>query len=254
MGDAAANGGSSHDPGGARVPDDSLVYAVGDIHGRLDLLERLHAMIEADAAAIAAARKAVVYIGDYVDRGPESQGVVELLIERPLAGLEAVHLMGNHEAFLLTFLVDPGQVGIWFMNGGDATLRSYGVDPWLAPVHGDRPNHLRQRFIENLPESHLAFYRSLRLTHEEGDYLFVHAGIRPGVPLDAQDPEDLLWIRGEFLYSMDDHGKVVVHGHTPMREPQSLANRIGIDTGAVYGGNLTALVLHGSERRFLQVR
>ncbi len=253
MSQAAADSPAHGEAPSLRVPAGSLVYAVGDVHGRLDLLERLRDMIEADAAGIPAARKVIVYLGDYVDRGPDSRRVVELLIEEPLAHLKAVHLIGNHEAMLLSFLTDPGQVRLWFMNGGDATLRSYGVDLWAETDANDRAAFLRQCFIDRLPDSHLAFYHALRLTHEEGDYLFVHAGIRPGVPLDAQDPEDLIWIREEFLHSMADHGKVIVHGHTPMHEAQLRPNRIGIDTGAVYGGKLTALVLHGAERRLLQV-
>ena len=139
------------------------------------------------------------------------------------------------------------------MNGGDATLRSYGVDPWQSTQSDNFAEDLRGSFAKRLPEAHLTFFRSLQQTHEEGDYLFVHAGVRPGVALDAQAAEDLIWIREDFLNSKEDFGRVVVHGHTPQRSPQSRANRIGIDTGAVYGGKLTALVLEGSERRFLQV-
>jgi serine/threonine protein phosphatase 1 len=253
MSDAAADGPAHEEARNQRVPADSLVYAVGDVHGRLDLLERLHDIIEADAAGIPAARKIVVYLGDYVDRGPDSRRVVDLLIEEPLADIDAVHLMGNHEALLLSFLVDPGQVRLWFMNGGDATLRSYGVDLWAETGADGRADYLRQAFIDRLPDSHLEFYRALALTHQEGDYMFVHAGIRPGIPLEAQDPEDLIWIRQAFLDSMADHGKVIVHGHTPAHEAQLRPNRIGIDTGAVYGGKLTVLVLHGAEQRLLQV-
>ncbi len=244
-------------PETSRVPEGCVVYAVGDIHGRLDLLERMHALIEADAAERQAARTVVVYVGDYVDRGPESRGVVELLINQPLRArledIESVHLIGNHEAFLLKFLEDPQSASIWFMNGGDATLRSYGVDPWQVAQLDNFAEALRQSFVEHLPETHLAFFRNLRLSHEEGDYLFVHAGIRPGTALDDQKPEDLIWIREDFLDSNEDFGRVIVHGHTPQRTPQVRANRIGIDTGAVYGGKLTTVVLEGSERRFLQV-
>jgi serine/threonine protein phosphatase 1 len=183
--------------------------------------------------------------------------VVELLISQPLrsrlAGLESVHLIGNHEAFLLKFLEDPQSAGTWFMNGGDATLRSYGVDPWQVTQMANFADALRRAFVEQLPRTHLSFYRNLRLSHEEGDYLFVHAGVRPGVDLDKQNPEDLIWIRDDFLESSQDFGRVVVHGHTPQRNPQNRANRISIDTGAVYGGKLTTLVLEGAERRFLQV-
>lgn len=241
----------------SRVPDGSLVYAVGDIHGRLDLLDRMHELIEADAVEKPAERIVVVYVGDYVDRGPDSRGVVERLIQQPLRvrmhGLESVHLIGNHEAFLLNFLEDPESASNWFMNGGDATLRSYGVDPWQVTQSDNFAEDLRRTFAMRVPRSHMNFYRNLRLSHEEGDYLFVHAGVRPGVALDQQTAEDLIWIRDEFLGSSADFGRVVVHGHTPQRNPQSRANRIGIDTGAVYGGKLTTLVLEGAERRFLQV-
>ncbi len=244
---------SPRTPPAPGVPEDTLVYAVGDIHGRLDLLERLHDRIAADAAASPAARKTVVYLGDYVDRGADSRGVIDLLLAAPVPGLEAVHLMGNHEALLLGFLDDAGTAGLWFANGGDDTLLSYGVDPRQAPGADDPPVRLQEAFRRSLPASHLEFLRALRPSFALGDYLFVHAGIRPGVPLDAQDRDDLLWIRDGFLHSDADHGKVVVHGHSATREPEVRANRIGIDTGAVYGGRLTALALHGAERRFLQV-
>ena len=235
------------------MPADSVVYAVGDIHGRLDLLKHMHEKIEADAARIDVPRKVVIYLGDYVDRGPESRGVVELLIQEPLSGLEAIHLIGNHEALLLSFLEDPQQARIWFMNGGDATLRSYDVDPSAVIRSQNLAAGLCQSFLDWLPATHLAFFRALNLSHEEGGYLFVHAGVRPGVALEDQAPEDLVWIRDEFLSSKADHGRVIVHGHSAMHAPKSLANRIGIDTGAAYGGKLTAVVLQGSQRRFLQV-
>jgi serine/threonine protein phosphatase 1 len=127
------------------------------------------------------------------------------------------------------------------------------VDPWECSQSDNFAEDLRRTFARRLPEAHLQFYRDLRLSHEVGDYLFVHAGVRPGIALDEQTPEDLIWIREDFLNSNKNFGRIIVHGHTPMRKPQSLANRIGIDTGAVYGGKLTALVLVGSERRFLQV-
>lgn len=241
----------------SRAPEDCRVYAVGDIHGRVDLLERMHELIETDVADKPAQRTVVVYLGDYVDRGPDSYAVVDLLIKEPLrarlANLQTVHLLGNHEAFLLRFLEDPDITGVWFMNGGDVTLRSYGVDPWQSANSHNFAQGLRKAFLTRLPPSHLSFLRSLRLSHEEGDYLFVHAGVRPGVALDAQKAEDLIWIREEFLNSKQDFGRVIVHGHTPLRSPQSRANRIGIDTGAVFGGKLTTVVLEGTERRFIQV-
>ena len=236
------------------VPEGTRVYAVGDIHGRADLLMELQSLIGEDAGNFAGRRKVVVYVGDYVDRGPDSFEAIDRLVENPLEGFESVHLMGNHESFLIGFLEDPSLGPLWLMNGGDATLASYGVDP-MAPARAfhDRYEDLRTSFAERLPESHRRFLASLAYTHREGDYLFVHAGVMPGVPLDRQDPEDLMWVREPFLYSNDDFGVVVVHGHTPTGEVQERPNRIGIDTGAVYGGRLTALVLDGEARRFLQV-
>ena len=146
---------SPQTPRAPGVPEDTLVYAVGDIHGRLDLLERLHGRIAADAAASPAARKTVVYLGDYVDRGADSRGVVDLLLAAPVPGLEAVHLMGNHEALLLGFLDDAGAAGLWFANGGDDTLLSYGVDPWQASGADGRPVRLQEAFRRTLPASHL---------------------------------------------------------------------------------------------------
>ena len=198
------------------------------------------------------ARRVLVYLGDYIDRGADPREAVELLIEQPLPGFESVHLIGNHEAFLLKFLEDEGVIMSWLMNGGDATCRSYGVDPYAPQIEKQSLLSLQDQLSGRLPESHLAFYRGLRLSHTEGDYHFVHAGIRPGVDLERQDPDDLMWIREPFLSSKRDHGKIVVHGHTPTADPVVRANRIGIDTGACYGGPLTALALERDSRRFLQ--
>jgi serine/threonine protein phosphatase 1 len=229
-----------------RVPDHLRVYAVGDIHGRADLLRVLLDKIQEDAArALAGPERHVVFLGDYVDRGPNSKGVLDTLTEGPPAGFSAHHLRGNHEDMLLTFLDNPASGNSWLWNGGKETLRSYGVDPDSDLVA------LRDRFAAALPPSHLAFLRTLSLREEFGDYAFVHAGVRPGVPLSEQDPEDLLWIRDEFLTSDADFGKVVVHGHTPGRQPVLAANRIGLDTGAFSSGHLSAVVLTGTTRRIL---
>jgi serine/threonine protein phosphatase 1 len=238
---------------GIRTPADTQVYAIGDSHGCVDRLEALHATILADSAERPDGRRVAVYLGDYVDRGPDSRGVIDLLVEAPLPGFERIHLMGNHESFLCDFLAGRGDLMLWMMNGGDATLRSYGVDPAVPRAEADATGWLRAELLARMPETHRQFLDGLCLSHVEGDYLFVHAGVCPGVPLDAQAPDDLLWIRGPFLDSDAEFGKVVVHGHTPERVPQVRANRIGIDTGACYGGPLTALVLEGAERRFLQV-
>lgn len=235
------------------LPDGLRVYAVGDIHGRLDLLEALHDEIRADAARSGAGRRLIVYLGDYVDRGPASRQVIDTLIAQPLEGFEAVHLMGNHEFFLQRFLSDPEVGDVWLMNGGETTLQSYGIEPWDDPPQGDeRLDWLSGQLGLALPAAHRRFLDGLRLRHEVGDYLFVHAGVRPGVPLDAQEPEDLIWIREPFLRSQEEFGKLVVHGHTPDVAPVQRGNRICVDTGACYGGRLTALVLQGDEQRFLQ--
>ncbi|MEX2628335.1 MAG: metallophosphoesterase family protein [Tistlia sp.] len=235
------------------MPEDLRLYAIGDIHGRLDLLEALHDRIREDAAGRQARRRQLVYLGDYVDRGLASRQVVDTLIAQPLEGFEAVHLLGNHEFFLRRFLSQPGSGDIWLMNGGETTLQSYGIEPWDDPPGGsERLPWLSSRFEAALPESHRRFFDGLALTHEAGDYLFVHAGVRPGVPLDRQVAEDLIWIREPFLRSQEEFGKLVVHGHTPDVGPVQRGNRICVDTGACYGGKLTALVLQGDEQSFLQ--
>lgn len=236
----------------AAVPADTRVYAVGDIHGRADLLTALHRKIADDAATHGAGRNVVVYLGDYIDRGPDSRRVVEILLDDPLATFESVHLMGNHEAFLLGFLEDPGQGTGWLVNGGVETLASYGVEAPDDIVGAESLTDLRARAVAALPAAHLDFFESLALTHEEGDYFFVHAGIRPDIALEAQDPDDLLWIREDFLDSSADHGRTIVHGHTISWEPEFRDNRIGIDTGAFASDVLTALVLSGSARALLQ--
>lgn len=234
-----------------RGPEGRRVYAIGDIHGRVDLLQALQRQIAADAAS-APGDRLIVYLGDYVDRGMNSREVIDLLLAGPPPGFEAVHLMGNHEDMLLDF-TETTEGGVnWLHNGGNTTLHSYGVglppgvrkDADLVPA--------QMRFLEQLPPEHLAFYRGLRLKHVEGDYLFVHAGIRPGVPLDKQDPEDLLWIRSSFLNSSADHGYCVVHGHSITDEIDDRENRIGIDTGAYATGQLTALGIDGENSWFLQ--
>lgn len=226
------------------------IYCVGDIHGRADLLEELHEAIRADAAAYRG-RGHVIYLGDYVDRGAESARVIDMLLDEPLPDFAATYLMGNHEQALLDFLVDPVVMAGWLQWGGQPTLRSYGVQ---VTMPGSRAalEAARDQFEQALPASHRAFIEACVPAHAEGDYYFVHAGVRPGVRLDRQAYEDQLWIREEFLASNRDHGAIIVHGHSISEEVEIRPNRIGIDTGAFYTGVLTALVLEGEERRFLQ--
>ena len=232
------------------VPPGRRVYAIGDIHGRLDLLRELHGRIAHDGAGFDGERT-VVYLGDYIDRGPASREVIDELLDAPLPGFAAVHLLGNHEQTLLDFLLYPQQAAGWLTWGGRETLQSYGVRPPLDFMRAD-VEQLRDEFQARLPDRHLAFFRGMPLTHADGDYLFVHAGIRPGVPLQEQSDSDLLWIRRDFTASDEDLGCVVVHGHSISEEVELRPNRIGIDTGAFYTGVLTCLVLEGAERRLLQ--
>lgn len=234
------------------APPDSRIYAVGDVHGCVELLRDLHQIIHRDAYRRQAARNAVVYLGDYIDRGGESRAVIDLLLKEPLPGFERVHLKGNHEDSLLRFLDDATVGPAWMLYGGGATLSSYGVRP---PERLDDPDDLlraQRQLAGKLPREHLLFLQRQPLTHVEGDYLFVHAGVRPGIPLDRQSPEDLLWIRDEFLMSAAEFGKIIVHGHSIAEEPEVRRNRIGVDTGAFASGRLTCLVLEGTDWSFLQ--
>jgi serine/threonine protein phosphatase 1 len=236
----------------ARVPPGVCVYAVGDVHGRADLLQALHRQIAEDAAQLTPGTdKLVIYVGDYVDRGLESRAVLDLLIDQPLAEFHPIYLLGNHDAWLLSFLIDARIGPTWLRYGGDATLHSYGVrlrPPIVDPAHYEK---LQTELRERLPRAHAEFLERLELSYETGDYLFVHAGVRPGVALDQQSADDLLWIREPFLSSRRDLGKVIVHGHTVEAEPAVRFNRIGIDTGACWTGCLTCLVLEEGGYRFL---
>ena len=202
------------------------ILAIGDIHGCRDQLEKLLGRIAYDPAA-----DTLVFVGDYIDRGPHSRGVIDTLLKLKASCPGMVCLKGNHEAMLLDYYLEGRGEQQFFWNGGLATLDSYGLTP--ADIRSGR----------GLPEDHLDFLRSLPLYHEAGDCLFVHAGLRPGVPLASQSPADLLWIRYEFIDSEADFGWTVIFGHTPLPAPLIEAHKIGIDTGAVYGGRLTCVEL-----------
>lgn len=228
------------------VPPDNLVVVIGDLHGRLDLLEQLWPKIETVARNSACRSRTLVFVGDYVDRGSFCAELVERLLQ-DFPGFETVFLKGNHDETLLQFLVDPSVGDAWRNFGGLETLRSYGV---THPPGRDWQD-TRNEFAQKLPGPHLQFFKNLKLHVTIGDYLFVHAGLKPYVPLEDQLEQDLLWIREEFLESRANFGRIVVHGHTPPREPVVRHNRIGIDTGAYMSGKLTALVLEGRTRQFL---
>jgi serine/threonine protein phosphatase 1 len=236
----------------AAAPHGERIYAVGDIHGRLDLLRKLHTQILGDLASATGLRTTVVYVGDYVDRGHESRQVIDLLINEPLPCDSRVHLLGNHDAWFRGFVEEEGEPFPWLSVGGQATVLSYRVDCPSPAMDDARTETMRQALQANVPAEHLKFLYDLPLSHEMGDYLFVHAGIRPGVALQDQHEEDLLLIRSPFLESAVDHGKVVIHGHSVVRQVEWRHNRIGIDTGAFATGCLTALVLEGTERRLLR--
>ena len=235
-----------------QVPEGQRVYAVGDIHGRLDLLEALHGLIAEDAAQAPDRSKTIIYLGDYIDRGLESQGVIDRLLGAPLEDVTPVFLLGNHEDTMLNFLDDHRVGESWFQFGGDATLYSYGV-PLSGPLSDQRTMIEAQLNLrEMMPESHVAFLRGLVTHYRLGDYFFAHAGIRPGVSLDKQNRQDLIWIREEFLDSTAAHGSMVVHGHSISLQVEDLPNRINIDTGAYATNVLTCLVVEGKNHWLLQ--
>jgi serine/threonine protein phosphatase 1 len=227
-----------------RLPEGIRVYAFGDIHGRSDLLREMFTVIDADMARNPVSRAVEVFLGDYIDRGPDSADTLDLLIERSLYR-ETVFLKGNHEAYFLEVLRDPTKLEDWRQFGGLQTLMSYGIQPSLNPDAAEQTDLIRA-LIEVMPGDHLRFLQSLKPSFLCGDFFFVHAGVRPGIPLKEQQENDLLWIRNEFLDSDENFGKFIVHGHTPVREPDIRPNRINIDTGAYATGNLTLLTIQGS--------
>ncbi|HEX8365516.1 MAG TPA: metallophosphoesterase [Allosphingosinicella sp.] len=238
---------------GPSGPPGSRAYAIGDVHGRLDLLEDLLERIEADNAARASAKTYLVLLGDLIDRGPDSAGVVERFVSNPPAWARPIYLQGNHEEFLLDVLTGREEtVGHWLTYGGYQCAASYGVS------QGSTLNATSAEIVARLkaavPQSHIDFLRNMADSFRFGDYLFVHAGIRPGVPLAEQSQRDLRWIREGFLDSGDDHGVVVVHGHTIVDKVEQLANRIALDTGAYRSGVLTAIGIEGRERWFIEGR
>lgn len=229
----------------AAVPTGTRVYAVGDIHGRSDLLTEIIARIDDDVRRRPIEHVIEVYLGDYIDRGPDSSGVLDLLAVR-LVRRHAICLRGNHEAILERFLrQDADTLYHWAKLGGLQTLASYGIVP-RSRSETESPLAIQRSLLEIFPREHELFLQCLRSSFVCGDFLFVHAGIKPGVPMNLQDPEDLFWIRDEFLKSELNHGKVIVHGHTPVDHPDIRENRINIDTGAWRTGILTCIAIEGA--------
>jgi serine/threonine protein phosphatase 1 len=233
---------------------DRIVYAIGDIHGRSDQLERIIRQISDDAGRLAPDSKpALVFLGDYIDRGPDSRGAIDrVLALRAAAQFEVRTLKGNHEAAMLAFMEDPELGPAWTEHGGAQTLASYGVAPPMRRTDAAEWKRARDQLLERLPAAHKSFLLKLELVAIYGDYAFVHAGVRPGVPIMEQRERDLLWIREPFLSHPRPFEKVVVHGHTPNVEPFLGHNRIGIDTGAYATGVLTGLRLEGATRTIIQ--
>lgn len=242
------------------VPEGLCVYAVGDVHGQRRELERLIALVEADAERMrgeSGLEPLLVFLGDYVDRGPDSRGVLDRLCALQArseagSGVACRFLAGNHEAAMLDFLREPAAGAEWLSYGGAETLASYGVRASVGTADPARCRALRDALEERLPDEHRRFLNALEPMVVLGGYAFVHAGIRPGLPLSRQRPQDLQWIREPFLSWNKPHEKVVVHGHTVVDRPEFLSNRIAVDTGAYATGILTALVLHGAEQRLVQ--
>lgn len=240
-------------PPPAEIPGGLAVYAIGDIHGRLDLLTDLLAKIAADADRHPEDHgRRLVFLGDYIDRGMQSRDVVDALLARPWDGFASTFLMGNHEEAMLDFLEGRSDGLGWLSYGGLETLVSYGVPVRRFPSDAQAIADLRRALRQAVPAAHVEFMSKCVLSHGEGDYVFVHAGVRPGRAMEQQTQRDLLWIRDDFLRArLPLPGKVVVHGHTICEVPQDLGYRIDVDTGAFVSGRLTCLVLRGRTRRFL---
>lgn len=236
-----------------QIPDGMIVYAIGDIHGELRLLRRLLDQVADHCSKTPDLTPHLVFLGDYIDRGADSRGVLEYLAScSSWTGFRVHTLRGNHEQAMLDFLDDPVAGASWLDYGGIEALASYGVRASVGTSDPKKCCFVRDELRRILPNSHLAFLTGLPPSLVLGDYAFVHAGIRPGRPLAAQRNDDLLWIRQPFLSSTRRHEKIIVHGHTVVETPEVLANRIGIDTGAYASGTLTALALYGTNQEILQ--
>ncbi len=234
-----------------QLPQGLRVYAVGDVHGRADLLSQLHSMIIQDAGSNPGQQMQVVYLGDYLDRGPYVRQTLDELLSGLPSSFGADYLMGNHERLFMAALEDPSLMELWLELGGQTTLLSYGVQAPGSGFSMQRAQEVQEALLEAIPQDHLNFIKNLRQFLHIGDFLFVHAGIIPGKPLAAQTEDELLWIRDEFLSCGKDFGVKVVHGHTVSESVQEFHNRIGIDTGAYATGVLTCAVIEGAQVRYL---
>ena len=233
-----------------RLPSNHRVYAIGDVHGHLGALLRLEAVIDHDLRARPVDHVTTIYLGDYIDRGPDSRGVIDHLARKADTSGDIQFLKGNHDATLQAFLENPAIMADWRRFGGLETLCSYGVDVRML-MRGVGAEEARAALIQRMPPSHVAFLDNLQSFIVMGGYCFVHAGLKPGVALDQQTDEARLWIRDEFLNYRGSFGTIVVHGHTPVEAPDVRPNRIAVDTGVYLTGRLTAAVVEGNDVRFL---
>ncbi len=235
----------------ARGPQNIRLYAIGDIHGRFDLLQKMHDLIRDDLHQHPVDDWRIIHLGDYIDRGPQSRQVLECLIE---GGRDPriLSLLGNHDEGFLKYLATGDPSGIFALHGGPDTALSYGVELDLTDTHSARKSH--EALLKAVPQVHVGFIRSMPLSLSFGDFFFCHAGINPVVPLEQQDPDDLLWIRTLFLRWTDPYEKVIIHGHTPQRVVDIQPNRVNLDTYAWKNGTLSAIAIEGAEKRFLEAR
>ncbi|MDZ5698940.1 metallophosphoesterase [Chelativorans sp. M5D2P16] len=245
----AAEGGIHFDD--AAAPEGMRLYAVGDIHGCYDLMVEMHRRIMAEIIEGRPPDWRIIYLGDYVDRGPASRQVIEFLSRTTASDPRVVALGGNHDVGFLEFLMEPMPDGMFANYGGTTTARSYGVEMAFHPL--EALERSAQALRDMIPQAHMDFLRGLKLSAGFGDYFFCHAGIKPGVPLEAQSAEDLIWIRDLFLGHVQLHSKVIVHGHTPVPRPEILPNRVNLDTGAFHSGRLSAMMFEGKRKRLLEV-
>ena len=234
-----------------RLPEGLRIYAMGDVHGRLDCLNKLLDKI-ADDARLYSGRKILIGLGDYIDRGADSAGVIARLMQPLPAGLEGIFLMGNHESCFLDVLQDSSKAANWLRHGGRETLLSYRISVEAGRSTPEKMEQLRQRIVAAFPPDHRAWLHARPVQVSFGDYLFVHAGVNPHMPLDAQAERDFLWSREPFLSHPTPLEKVVVHGHTVSAEVEFLPHRIGVDTGAYASHTLSAVVLEGVQQRLIQ--
>jgi len=229
----------------ACMSDGLRVYAIGDVHGCLDELKALLGKIDDHEEANKSDHHKLIFLGDYVDRGPANRAVIDFLINLSRSNRDCVFLKGNHDQRFEDFCKSPNRFGDEFMRwGGGPTLRDYEV----VPHPGESYASLGERLNAKMPDAHMAFLQSLQYSHSEGDYFFCHAGVRPGVKLEAQAHKDLIWIRNDFIYETDLYEKIIVHGHTMCDTPEVMSNRINIDTGCYHSGRLTALMLEKNEQ------